>query len=512
MATARVPSGVARGALVLVGLGFLGAAGWLFQRGAGLADPALAAAAGAALLLGAVFLPREPDGIEAGPVLAWSVAGLVLLGAVTWAALLIRDGSGFVARVSPVVVLSAIGAVAGMVAGVQVARRQQVEARAERAEETADLLSEERTRFEVLNRATRSLLRAETPEAVAETVVSEGHVGVPGSFVGVWLHDSDRTRLVPAGVSTTTGGQSVEQLWPDDPAFETFRDGAPAEITSSPGIPDIDTLYAVPLGEYGLLVAGSDADLGPRERDLVEVYGRTALAALDRLEREHELQRQNERLDAFASVLAHDLRNPLSVIDGRVDLARMSGDLSELDHIEEAVDRMNVIIDDVLTLARGEGQLSREEVDLGELAQEAWEHVETPEAELEAFWAGTVVADRDRLSRLLENLFRNAIEHAGPDVTVTVGTLEEDTGFFVADDGPGIPLEDREQVLTEGYSGGGGTGIGLAIVRRIAEGHGWSVTVTSSGDDGDGDDQATADGAGAGAGARFEFRIGPDAT
>jgi len=64
-------------------------------------------------------------------------------------------------------------------------------------------------------------------------------------------------------------------------------------------------------------------------------------------------------------------------------------------------------------------------------------------------------------------------------VTVTVGSLED--GFYVADDGPGIPEADREKVFESGYStDGDGTGLGLAIVRRIAQAHGWDVTLTTS--------------------------------
>jgi nitrogen fixation/metabolism regulation signal transduction histidine kinase len=66
-----------------------------------------------------------------------------------------------------------------------------------------------------------------------------------------------------------------------------------------------------------------------------------------------------------------------------------------------------------------------------------------------------------------------------PGVTIRVGTFSE--GFYVADDGPGIPADDRETVFEQGYTTADeGTGLGLAIVDRIADGHGWEVTVTDS--------------------------------
>jgi signal transduction histidine kinase len=94
------------------------------------------------------------------------------------------------------------------------------------------------------------------------------------------------------------------------------------------------------------------------------------------------------------------------------------------------------------------------------------------------------------LSQLLENLFRNAVEHGGDDVTVNVGSLPG--GFYVADDGPGIPAADRESVFEPGFTtNDDGTGFGLEIVEAVASAHGWDVRVTDA-----------AEGEG---GARFEF-------
>ena len=91
----------------------------------------------------------------------------------------------------------------------------------------------------------------------------------------------------------------------------------------------------------------------------------------------------------------------------------------------------------------------------------------------------TVDADVDRLTQLFENLFRNAVEHGGPDVSVLVDTCEG--GFFVADNGPGIPAEKRAEVFKQGVTGSEtGTGYGLSIVTDIVEGHGWGIEVGES--------------------------------
>ncbi|MFB6082101.1 MAG: PAS domain S-box protein [Halanaeroarchaeum sp.] len=207
----------------------------------------------------------------------------------------------------------------------------------------------------------------------------------------------------------------------------------------------------------------------------------------DRKRYEQRLERQNERLEEFASVVSHDLRNPLNVAKGR--LAMVDADDEHLATVDRSLDRMAAIIEDVLTLAReGRSVEETQVVDLAALARESWGQVESSDATLVVADCPAVRADPRRLRRILENLFRNAVEHAGPEVTVRVGALDD--GFVVADDGPGIPAADRERVFESGYSRSEtGTGFGLSIVRRLAQAHDWSVVVTGSAD----------------GGARFEF-------
>ncbi|WP_048077311.1 PAS domain S-box protein, partial [Halorubrum sp. AJ67] len=221
---------------------------------------------------------------------------------------------------------------------------------------------------------------------------------------------------------------------------------------------------------------------------------------------ERRIERENERLDEFASIVSHDLRNPLNVLSGYLRLARETGTDSYFDHCERALDEMERLIDDVLALARqGETVGSFERVYLGELtaaySDEAFESAggdgpfETAEdagdadgtpVEVAVETDGEILADPGRVRQLLGNLFRNPDEHGGE--RVVVGDLTD--GFYVADDGPGIPEDERETVFESGYTTSEtGTGFGLAIVQRIAEAHGWEVAVTE-GDDG---------------GARFEF-------
>lgn len=194
------------------------------------------------------------------------------------------------------------------------------------------------------------------------------------------------------------------------------------------------------------------------------------------LERQRrELERKNERLDAFASVVSHDLRNPLSVIDGYADLARDTGDPEHLDVIQDTVARMNDFLEDLLQLSqRGDTVTDLRTVSLATVVEDAAGAIEDPNLSVSLADDARLTADRDRLRQVLDNLFRNARDHADGPASVTVGALPG--GFYVEDDGPGIPAADRGQVFDVGFTTREeGTGLGLSIVRDIVEAHGWSI-------------------------------------
>jgi PAS domain S-box-containing protein len=234
-------------------------------------------------------------------------------------------------------------------------------------------------------------------------------------------------------------------------------------------------------------------------------------------ERERELRHRNERLDRFASIVSHDLRNPLAQARGYVNHVReqfaehgattdgdaenetatdrrpaapsgsaASLDIDQLDaYLERATDghdRMAELIDDVLTLARqGDRIGAREPVEIDAFVRRVWRRMEAERASLtvETPPSTTCSADPDRLQELFENLFRNAVEHGGEEVSVRVETTA--TAIVVTDDGSGLPEGEHEDITERGVSTAEtGTGLGLAIVQDIAGAHGWSVALSES--------------------------------
>ena len=194
-----------------------------------------------------------------------------------------------------------------------------------------------------------------------------------------------------------------------------------------------------------------------------------------------ELEAQNARLEQFTGMVSHDLRNPLNIAQGNLDLVRETGDDDALQTVETALDRMEALIADLLALARqGQPIDDTELVSLREIADSCWEMVDVADAELVVDGELELQADPERLQQLLENLFRNAVEHGGDSVGITVGLLDDDVGFYIEDTGPGIPEDTRETVFESGYTTNrGGTGLGLSIVKEIAEAHGWSIRTTA---------------------------------
>ena len=205
-------------------------------------------------------------------------------------------------------------------------------------------------------------------------------------------------------------------------------------------------------------------------------------------EQEQEIEQRNQILESFANTVSHDLRNPLSVAEGRIQLAQETGDFDHLNEVTKAHNRMRNLIDNLLSVARGEN-LEMEEVSLQEIVTEAWSTVSSEEMQLDTIDQARFEAQPSQLRRLFENLFWNALEHGEAEV-VSIGVIGGD-GIYVEDDAHGVPTSEQERIFETGYSTTeDGPGYGLHIVNSIIDLHDWTIRVT----EGDAD------------GARFEIR------
>jgi PAS domain S-box-containing protein len=355
-----------------------------------------------------------------------------------------------------------------------------------------------------LHEVATEITSADSREQVYQRT-ADGAVDVfPADVARVAAVDGDQ--LVPAAssdqgsidqcqpVSATLGyaGQSYqsgEVLRLDD--LTDTRSAAQSPRQDGGPQPDVDpaeprALLTIPLGEYGVLQAFAyePAAFSDRDEEVAEMLATHVTTALQRIEAESTIRRERDRLEEFASILSHDLRNPLNVAQGRLELIEMTGELDHVEAIDRALNRMERLIEDMLTLAReGDAVGETQPVALRTVANQAWNNVATEAASLEIEASVEFDADHSRLTQVFENLYRNALEHGGDGVTIRVGAF--DGGFFVEDTGPGIPEDERDDVFQSGYTTNqDGTGFGLAIVKRIVEAHGWEITVTEGTDGG----------------------------
>ena len=230
-------------------------------------------------------------------------------------------------------------------------------------------------------------------------------------------------------------------------------------------------------------------------------------------QREYQLERKNEQLERLAGIISHDLQTPLSTAEKITRLLRADVDTSEpgveqsLSDLETTHRRLREFSDNLPRLARESTDVEQPiDCDLAELAASAWNVVDTGSLELCIETELTVTGDPRRLQQVFENLFQNVAKHGRVQVedpalemtdqsstgsdhsppererqiatTVHVGSYAD--GFFVEDDGPGIPSTQSSELFAYGMGTGDGRGFGLAIVRTIIEAHGWEIEVTES--------------------------------
>ncbi|HLN16389.1 MAG TPA: HAMP domain-containing sensor histidine kinase [Acidimicrobiales bacterium] len=204
------------------------------------------------------------------------------------------------------------------------------------------------------------------------------------------------------------------------------------------------------------------------------------------------------RLRRFLADASHELRTPLTSIRGYAEIFELGAqqrpdDLATaMRHIREEADRMNVLVEDLLLLARldQERPFDVGPVDLAAVASRSVEtaRVHSPGHPISLAASGPILLEGDaaRLRQVVDNLVGNALRHSPPaaPVDVVVDGRDDEVWLEVADRGPGVSPEEAEKIFepffrtdTSRNRATGGAGLGLAIVAAIVEGHGGSVGV-----------------------------------
>jgi signal transduction histidine kinase len=212
---------------------------------------------------------------------------------------------------------------------------------------------------------------------------------------------------------------------------------------------------------------------------------------LERLERLFKSQRR------FVADVSHEMRTPLTTIQGNIDLMRRFGyDEEAMDAIEGEARRMSRLVGDLLLLAKADSaQLSLEKtrVDLDTLVLEIYNQAHVlsngVEVRLGSIDQVQVMGDSDRLKQLLLNLVSNGLKYTPAGGSVTIGLARDEQWAYVSvsDTGMGIPEEDLPHIFDRFYRvdkarsrAMGGTGLGLSIAKWIAEAHGGRIAVRST--------------------------------
>jgi len=354
-----------------------------------------------------------------------------------------------------------------------------------------------------LHEANQRLARAQTKQEIAEESITIATELEPFERSEIALAEFDSGSLRPVAAT-----DDDIQLWDESPdLFERVFETGEIEYVRIDGesIPDRGvavvnrqasvqgdreaTGAVVPLGDHGvfafrLVEREPFVDFVDR---LSRVFAANIEAAFDRAEREQELDEKRRRIEEFATLGSHELRNKLQVV--MASLARVGADYDDdrLESTHRMLDRMDRILQQLLRLARTGEAVShaRRHIDIETAATAAWDAIEPDTATLRPESTTTIEANENALVGLFEFLLENAVQHGPPDVTVRVGTLREDSGFYVADDGPGIDRENRSTLFDVEYTEKPDErGYGLFITATIAEAHGWEIDVVESNDGG----------------------------
>jgi signal transduction histidine kinase/putative methionine-R-sulfoxide reductase with GAF domain len=255
-----------------------------------------------------------------------------------------------------------------------------------------------------------------------------------------------------------------------------------------------------PLGAIAIYNKRGGRPFTDEDRELFELVTANASTAI-RLQLSREAREREERLTTIGRLLSsviHDLKTPLTVISGYVQLMQNSDDAEQRHRHAELVlrqfDLIGAMQREVLEFARGEKSVLVRKVYLQKFFDDVRDQLEGElgrrgvELVVDVQERGTARFDEGKMLRVVHNLARNAVEAMGAKggKFIVKVTRDKDDGALVvsfSDTGPGIPKDIEHRLFQSFVTSGkkGGTGLGLAIVKKIAEEHGGTITVQSSG-------------------------------
>jgi PAS domain S-box-containing protein len=371
-------------------------------------------------------------------------------------------------------------------------------------------VSEPKKREQRLERTLKriqSLFRGETKSEIATTAmeISRNVLSIP--FTGVHLETDGR--LEPTAVSDAVtghfgegptyrrsdGDRSVDRV-----VWDVYESGEQFVVTDvhendriAPEETPVESLLIYPLEDHGVFIAAApvvDA-FTDVDRILFEMVATNLTVALDRMRHQRQLEEQRDGLELLNQMMSHDIRNDLQLISAYSQSLSEYVDEGGQDSLETIIASAERAIDLTgsarhLAEAMLKTDVTREPVPLRSVLEAQLEETRRSHDVASVIVDGTiprvgVMAD-DMLASVFRNLLKNGIQHNDrdvPEVVVSVETDAESVRIRIADDGPGVADERKDEIFGRGSKGldSDGTGIGLYLVRTLVEQYDGSVHV-----------------------------------
>ena len=208
-----------------------------------------------------------------------------------------------------------------------------------------------------------------------------------------------------------------------------------------------------------------------------------------------ELMRNMEILQKFRYTISHDLMSPVSTAKGRMEIAQSKYDNKHIDIAYDAIKRVETMIKSTeRLLSAGESINVDSRISMEKVCQDAWKIISVSQADLNVRDDFKLYADEPQLKTIMENIFKNSIEHGGRNVNIEVykrtpirtstrDDPDESFSFVIEDDGDGIPDSIKDEIFERKKSTKNNkkvSGFGLSIVQSSVEAHGWNIDVAQS--------------------------------